>query len=88
MLVTDQHTLTRSSHAILLVVFLKPPQPVFDGRVFLGLRFLGTEGVIAEWVEAHGGLLALGEGERLVWRELRLLVSLGHGRHGVERMKG
>lgn len=63
MLMTDQHSLARAPHAILVVVFFESPQSVLHRWVFLGLRLFRAESVVAEWVQSDGGWLFVVEGE-------------------------
>lgn len=50
MLMADQYSFARPSHAMQLVVLLQPLQSRNDRRVFFRLIFLGAEGVVAQWV--------------------------------------
>jgi len=52
-LVTDQNSLTRPAHAMLLVVFLEALQARKHRRILFWLTVLGTECIVAERVEAY-----------------------------------
>ena len=54
MLVADQNSFARPSHAILMVVLFQSLQSCRDGRVLFWLVFFGAKGVIAEWEQADG----------------------------------
>lgn len=51
-LMANKYTLTRPSHAMLLIVLFQSLQPRKDRGVFFGLGFLGAKGVIAKRVQA------------------------------------
>lgn len=59
-LMADEHALTCPSQAADLIIFLQPLQSRKHRRVLFGLGILGTEGVVAEGIQADGlGLVAV-----------------------------
>lgn len=47
---TDEDALAGSSHAMLLIVILKTPEPCSDGGIFFRLGLLGAKSVVAEGI--------------------------------------